>query len=216
MKLTSMQHLNGNLLCSVDIETTGLRAGYHELIQLGIVPLDGNIKPCLEPFDITVQCEVSEHISKQAMKINKINLTEITIDRWDGQAMFEDWFEKIVIGNGFKKVSMLGQNLNFDIPFMKEFFDFSLEHPEKDNMSLWFDTRNIRDTKRSAEYLNDLAYFRGLDFPFPKTNLKYLCNRFGIKTDNAHDALTDAYHTAEVYRCLLALRLDFMDFGAVG
>ena len=47
--LTSIQHLNGNLLCSVDTETTGLRAGYHELIQLGVVPLDGDLKPCLEP-----------------------------------------------------------------------------------------------------------------------------------------------------------------------
>ncbi len=214
--LTSIQHLNGNLLCSVDTETTGLRAGYHELIQLGVVPLDGDLKPCLEPFDVTVQPEYNEHINKKAMKVNKIKLNEVTLDRWDGQAMFENWFDKIVTENDFKKIAMLGHNLNFDIPFMKEFFDYSLEQPEKDNMFLWFDTKVIRDTKRAAEYLNDLAYFRGLDFPFPKTNLKYLCSRFGISTENAHDALADAYHTAEVYRCLMALRLDFMDFGAVG
>lgn len=213
--ITSLQHLNGNLLCSVDIETTGLRSDWHELIQLGILPLNGDLKPMLEPFDITVLPEHPERISPQAMKVNRIKLNEITLDRWDGQAIFEDWFDKTVTANGFKKISMLGHNLNFDIPFIYQYFDYNLENPEKANADIWFDTRNIRDSKRFAESLNDLAYFRGLDFPFPKTNLKYMCNRFGISTDKAHDALIDAYHTAEVYRNLMSLRIDFMDFGAI-
>jgi DNA polymerase III epsilon subunit-like protein len=34
-----------NLLASIDLETTGLQAGYHEPIQIAIVPLNSDIRP---------------------------------------------------------------------------------------------------------------------------------------------------------------------------
>ncbi|MBN2022375.1 MAG: hypothetical protein JW809_06230 [Pirellulales bacterium] len=38
-------HLNGNLLASIDLETTGLQAGHHEPIQIAVVPLNSGIRP---------------------------------------------------------------------------------------------------------------------------------------------------------------------------
>lgn len=213
--ITSMQHLNGNLLCSVDIETTGLRAGWHDLIQIAIVPLNGDLAPMLEPFYITILPENPKRISKRAMQVNKIKLSDVTLDKWDGQGLLEDWYDKTVKGNDFKKITMLGQNLNFDIPFIKEWMDYDMDKPEVSNADAFFDTRNIRDTKRVAEYLNDLAYFKGEPFPFAKTNLKYLCNIFGIDSEGAHDALVDAINTAQVYRRLMSLQIRILDFGAV-
>ena len=32
-------HLNGCLMAAVDLETTGTRPGYHEIIQIAVVPL---------------------------------------------------------------------------------------------------------------------------------------------------------------------------------
>ena len=40
-----MIHLNGNILCAVDVETTGLEVGFHEIWQIAVLPLDSNIKP---------------------------------------------------------------------------------------------------------------------------------------------------------------------------
>jgi DNA polymerase III epsilon subunit-like protein len=37
--------LNGNLLASIDLETTGLQAGYHEPIQIAVAPLNSDIRP---------------------------------------------------------------------------------------------------------------------------------------------------------------------------
>ena len=37
--------MNGNLLASIDLETTGLQAAYHEPIQIAIVPLNSDIRP---------------------------------------------------------------------------------------------------------------------------------------------------------------------------
>jgi DNA polymerase III epsilon subunit-like protein len=39
-------NLNGNMLASIDVETTGLLAGVHEIVQIGLVPLDGDLNPC--------------------------------------------------------------------------------------------------------------------------------------------------------------------------
>ena len=38
--LPQLVHLNGNLLAAIDLETTGLQAGYHEPIQIAVVPLN--------------------------------------------------------------------------------------------------------------------------------------------------------------------------------
>lgn len=213
--ITSMQHLNGNLLCSVDTETTGLRPGWHDLIQIAVLPLNGNLDPILEPFNITMLPEHPDNISSRAMKVNKIKLSEVTLDKWDGQTLFESWYDKTVTGNGFKKITMLGQNMNFDIPFIKEWMDYDMDNPGKSNAESFFDTRNVRDTKRVAEFLNDLAYFNSEPFPFAKTTLRYLCNVFGIDSEGAHDALVDAINTAKVYRRLLSLQLRIIDFGAI-
>jgi DNA polymerase III epsilon subunit-like protein len=50
-------HLNGNLLASVDLETTGKRAGYHEPIQIAVVPLNSDLRPLdgVRPFYSTIK-----------------------------------------------------------------------------------------------------------------------------------------------------------------
>ena len=52
----SMQHWNGNQLCVVDVETTGLDLFWHEIIQLCILPLDSDINPRTDvsPFYINL------------------------------------------------------------------------------------------------------------------------------------------------------------------
>ena len=53
---SALPHLNGNLLASVDVETTGRRAGWHEIVQIGIRPLNADIRPLegVTPFYTTM------------------------------------------------------------------------------------------------------------------------------------------------------------------
>lgn len=212
--ITSIQHLNGDLLCVCDTETTGLRGDWHDMIQIALVPLNGSLEPMLNPFYITIKPEHPNRTNPQAMKVNKIKFVGNEPDKWDSQAIFENWFEKTVTANRFKKIQLVGQNLNFDIPFIEHWMDYDMEKHEMSNALSFFNFSYIRDTKRAAEFLNDLAYFNGQDQPFSKTSLSYLCNRFNIDNTGAHDALADALMTAKVYKCLLSLRIGNMDFGA--
>lgn len=38
-------HLNGHIMAAVDVETTGLRPRYHDVIQVAVVPLNSDFKP---------------------------------------------------------------------------------------------------------------------------------------------------------------------------
>ena len=52
-----MKHWNGHQLCAIDTETTGLEAGYHEIVEIAIIPLDSEIKPRTDvlPFNIFIK-----------------------------------------------------------------------------------------------------------------------------------------------------------------
>ena len=41
---SGLVHLNGNLMAAVDLETTGTQPGYHEIIQIAVVPLDSEFQ----------------------------------------------------------------------------------------------------------------------------------------------------------------------------
>ena len=72
----AMQHLNGNLLCAVDIETTGLEPNYHEIWQLCVLPLDSNIDPLKKigersilPFYMDLKVNNPDHVDPTSMSV---------------------------------------------------------------------------------------------------------------------------------------------------
>ena len=44
----SFLHLDGNVLAAVDVETSGKQPGYHEVVQIGIQVLDGELRPHMD------------------------------------------------------------------------------------------------------------------------------------------------------------------------
>src|SRR5690348_12661029 len=92
---SSMVHLNGNLLCAVDVETTGLDPTKNDIIQLCILPLDSQIKPSqtVRPFVIEMVPKRPENIQSGANKTHRINLAELilrAIDPWKAVDLFEE------------------------------------------------------------------------------------------------------------------------------
>lgn len=196
---STMQHLNGNLLCAIDIETTGITPGKHDLIQIAILPLDSQIKPLksASPFYMELMPKRPENIEKDATKVHRINLAELmqrAICPWKASEYFEEWFQKL--GLPFqKRLAPLAQNWPFDRSFIIDWLG-------ETSFSDFFDGR-FRDTMTAALYLNDRADFRSEKIPYPKVNLTYLCSQLGVNNDRAHDALQDCLATAECYRRML-------------
>ncbi len=203
-----MKTLNSDILCAIDTETTGLRAGWHDMIELAILPLwpDFTPNPNIEPFSMLIQPDHIDRIDQRAMKVNKISMTDLLQSPHleDVNMLFEDWFDKQL--SGFKQIQVLAQNWVFDQGFLQHFFGWSNKH--KSWMDDFFNLRKgVRDTKIIVNYLNDLAEYNNQDIPFPKTSLSYLCSQLDIERLRSHRALDDCYATAEVYRRLHRLYL---------
>ena len=71
-----MRHWNGDHLVVLDLETTGLRPGWHEIWQIALLPLDSNLdmRKDVLPFDILIEPEHMERIDWSA-KVMQKNIT---------------------------------------------------------------------------------------------------------------------------------------------
>ena len=201
----SMQHWNGNLLCAIDTETTGLDPYWHEILQICILPLDSNIEPRKDimPFYINLIPENPERAEKEALRKNRLNLVELMktgFDKIKAIDMLEDWISKLGLsmtkyGNS-KNIIPLGQNYAFDRAFMMGWLGVDLYNQ--------YFHYHYRDTMIMANCLNDKAAMHAEKVPFSKTGLQYLCSTLKIKTENAHDSLSDCIATAKVYKQLVS------------
>lgn len=200
----SMVHWNGNQVCAIDVETTGLDPMIHEVFQFAVLPLDSNfkIRSDILPFNIYIIPESINTIDPKVWKITNKNLDTIKnhgFDQYTAVTLFEEWCEKLGLpytqfGNR-KKIIPLGHNYSFDQQFMIKLFGQS-------TYSDLFDY-HYKDTMILANGINDMEAAKGKDIPFIKTGLSSLAKKYYVDTTGAHDALVDCKITAEVYRSLV-------------
>ena len=201
MPIKTMVHLNHNIMCAVDVETTGLEEGYHELIQLACIPLDNNLhtREDLPIFDIYVKPNHVDRITPDTMKFNRDLITrciEQGIERFAAIELFEHWFQSLNLPDK-KSIVPLGHCYPFDRGFIRNW----MGHQAYDTYFFG----HSRDTLSVASFLNDRADFHGNGCPFPKLGLSQIASRVQVEVirDRTHDAVYDAYITAQVYRKLL-------------
>lgn len=200
----SMEAWNGSQMCAIDCETTGLEAGWHEIIQISILPLTSALEPRQDvlPFSVYMKPDNPERVEPEAMKVNKKNLAEVMLKGFDSGKTHDlllEWVEKLGLpynkyGNR-KKIIPLGHNYQFDRAFIVDW----LGPATYENVFEW----QFRDTMRTALYLNDRACSHGERIPYPKVDLQYLASCLKVETTGSHDALSDCLTTAKVYKKLV-------------
>lgn len=110
------------LLAHVDVETTGLTPGYHEIIDIGVIITDLNGIE-LDRLFLTVMPAHPERAEAGAVAVNGFS-----IDRWTNRgfvseaAAIDQWldFHDRVVGS--KRVLFVAYNAWFDISFVDQLF----------------------------------------------------------------------------------------------
>lgn len=196
-----MIQLNENLLAVLDLETTGLMPGYHDVVQIAVLPLEPitlEPHPKYRPFYQNIQPRNPHRAEPKAMEVNGLDMDELM--QCPTAEQVEDalitWFAGLQLPVG-KRIVTLCQNSPFDLGFMRAWL--GIEGFE----SIF--SRRGRDTMYLASGIIDSEQFRGFQAPFNEVGLKQLCKHFGISLDNHHDAMADCIATAAVYRELLRL-----------
>lgn len=197
-KIPTLKNLNGNLLATVDVETTGRVGGYHEIIQIAIVPLtiDLEIAP-VEPFYQVLRPEHPDRVSRGARRVHGLNVDDLIMNAPSQGRVIQyliEWFNSLNLGYE-RRIVPIAHNWAFERGFLIHWLGAEL-----------LDTLFVplpRDTMIFATMLNDRASMMGVDPPFPRVSLSSLCYQLGIEHENAHDALEDCIVTAKLYQYLM-------------
>jgi len=175
-----------------DCETTGLDENKHGLIQIACI-LDDSSGNIIDTFNIHVKPCKGDLLNKDALIKNKINPKDFYTDKFlRPEIAFEkfiSFLDKHV--NRYKrddKLILAGKNIQFDIRFLRKFFD---KNDDKFYGS-WFHYPFIELESEIAKYLilNDVL--------FKNYKLETVCKYFDIDI-NAHDALEDIKATQKIY-----------------
>lgn len=153
----------------VDLETSGIRAKWDKIIEIGAVKVrDGKVVDTFSQL-IDPCVQISDRITE---------LTGITNEMVEGKPMIEEVLPKFV--EFAKDDVLLGHNIMFDYNFLKQ---------NAINLELEFDKEGIDTLKIARKTLKGLES-RGLE---------YLCSYYGIKDENHHRAYNDASVTSQLY-----------------
>ncbi len=170
-------------LAFIDIETTGLNVLEHEIIEIGCVITNADLR-VIEEFELKIKPEHIENADLVALKINHYNE-----DGWKDARPLKEVMK--VFSKKVKDCIMVGHNVAFDSSFLEHAFSVagvsSTMHYHK------LDTVSIAWAKLHKDTV--LIHF----------SLHELCTRFGIKNENPHTALSDARATCELYKKLMEL-----------
>lgn len=109
--------MSNNLICAVDIETTGLDPRIHEIIDLAIIPLDMNWGPDerYSPFNQRIRAEHPESAQEKALEKHGLDINQGASQK-KARDNFISWLgENNITG----RIQILGHNAGFDLNFLK-------------------------------------------------------------------------------------------------
>jgi DNA polymerase III epsilon subunit-like protein len=194
---TNMVHLNGDLLCVVDTETTGLNPDIHKIWQVAVLPMGGDCKPIkgVPHFEAILHLDDGDPIDPKAMTREKF--LKCKVEGMDENVVadaLDDWFEKLMMPVG-KRIQPLAMNWVFDREMLIKWLGRS-------RFESIFSHR-YRDLLPISLHSNDCADAHNEPCPYPKHTLGSLCKRLCVVNDNPHDALCDCMATGECYRKMI-------------
>ena len=195
----SLTHLNGNVMCAIDTATTGLQAGFHDLIRICIMPLDSEFKPVPShpPLELDLIPKRKQNIDLKHPYISKMKIFEICqrgLDPDKTADFFGEWFDRLALPIG-KKIVPLAYNWPHDRGFIIDWLG-------------WAEFERVfhghyRDAMCAANYANDRSAFCAERPPYPKLGLSEICKALGIERDRSHEPIQDCMSTAQAYRRMM-------------
>jgi len=188
------------LLAHIDVETTGLLPGYHEMIDIGVVMtnLNGDI---LDSLFLRIKPQHPERLAQKAFEVNAFDP-----ERWDalGALSIASAVDSIISFHkkvaADKQVLMVAYNSHFDAAFLDHLF------------------RSVNKTWR------ELYYYFILDIPsmawglgFRDLNSRQVMDYYDIPDEphiaDQHTGITGAMVNVRIYRALIRYRNELVRKG---
>lgn len=201
-------HLNSNIMCAISIDTTGPDPDKHDIVGIGLIPMDIDFKPMAQllPFDYIIKPERLENITQDGLVKVGMSQRDVTQARVSGCDTlevidyFERWFEDILCMKQKKYITPLAYNWPVVIQFLISWMG-------KYHCSHYFSYR-YRDILSLGCSINDMNYLRDQHILFEKYHFSYMGIKLGIAAQTARrrSSLDDALLIMEIYRRIISRR----------
>lgn len=194
-----MKHLNGHMMCIVDVETTGTDPAIHEIWDICVLPVNDmlEIDKTVRPFQALLKPLRPENIVDAALRVSGLKKADVINqgnDPWKAADGFEEWFKKLNLPLG-KMIVPIAHNWPFDREFLIEWLG-------RKSFEAYFHGF-YRDTMMMALFHNDRMSFQNEPYDFAKVSLGALAARLGLDVTSAHRATEDCLTTLAAYKKLV-------------
>ncbi len=202
---TNLLNLNGNLLCAVDVITTGDNPKKDQLYEICVLPLNANFKAHkgIIPFNIMFQINKDKiDLDNLPKALGEKDIIEACLKGTHPYAIadrFEEWYDKIKLRSN-KRICPLGYNYLLKQQFIANW----LGHK---HYNLFF-SEAYRDLLSAAIFVNDKCDFHSEEIRYPKYDLQYLFSQNKVEgAVGRYDSLANCISMAECYRRMLGYYL---------
>lgn len=205
-----MKHTNDNIICVVDTRMSGRRPAYHDIIEICVLPVTIGFLPDkrILPFHMYMSPKRPENMDWE--KFNRAEAfyikqhMNITVDPWNCQELFEQWYEKLGLRDR-KRIQPLAYDWARQRMFIQDWFGYA----EDDSSFFYdfFDPFRYRDLATVALYFNDLAWCNGEPYPIQKQNYAYICNRLNVVQREPRSCMSRCFDILECWKKLSYMRL---------
>ena len=200
-RIATLPQFNRNLVCAVDLETTGGDPEKHEIIQAAFVPLGTDYQQAPEklPFYMDIRPLRPETVDHGATRVHGLDIDELVIHGIhpdSAQERLINWFNDLELAHD-RRLIMLAHNCQFEFKFLTKWLGAAMMNRMINSCT--------RDSMCAALMVNDHAVQQGRIPPFQSVSLTSLANHFGVNNPKAHNAYADATTGALVYREILKM-----------
>lgn len=165
----------------IDIETTGLEADYHDIVEIAAMRIDPSTWEVQTELNVKVHPEHPDRIDPEAVRVNGYSAAH--------------WKDALQLRNALVKLTPMlngcviaGHNVHFDWSFLLAAYRrLEVVQPEVDY--------HLLDTA-------SLAWPLVIAGVIERPTLRALCDLLGVSNNDAHTALGDAYRAMNAYRRL--------------
>ena len=182
-----LKQMHNNYLF-IDLETGGLYANQHSILQVAAVFTDLDFK--IQGYFMSyVKPHPELKVTKEALLINQLNWDELNNAPQESAIALALHHFASMVG---QKGRFAGYNCQFDLEFL----------------SLMWKRHNIESIPYEVPWLDIYAAAKsklGNNAGLPNFKLGSVANHFGINTAGAHDALQDLFMTIEIAKLLKSM-----------
>ena len=188
----------------IDTETTGLKADYHEMTEVGIIRCTDRVQLWRQ-----IKCVYPERANFDALAITKKTMADLERGH-DGINVVEEC-EKFFAEDGLTSAHrcIIAHNAPFDRKFLHAFWAL---HGKEFPAHLWLDTMALTREFIKKTGLDAECKAKGL--PKPKVNLHSALDLVNVKKlSEAHNAKVDSRNTFLLHRNLVEeKKVDYLPF----